>query len=642
MVHQIDLARPAPGGIDTCIRGLISHAPEGVTFAVVGVDSGADLPERELGVWERYELGGRSAWFLPVTRLDAGDQNRRVPHSLRLAMGLLRYQARLPDFSVLQAHRADVAAASSLLLRRPLAYMVHTQETGLTHGKSDSFWRNAAGVHAWIENWLIRRAQSTTVFNPDFAETAARISPTARFSPTWFEPSLEAFRPVAAYPHRVLWVGRVEEPKDPHLAVDVLAKLAELEPDTPWSLRIVGAGTLLPEVQDAVRRLDPTVASRIELLGRLAPAEVAAEMSQAGAFLMTSHPGYEGFPRVLLEAMSAGLPAVVTQGSDTGGVIRVGETGQVCGRDPEEMARAIIQCAMFDRSAVRASVDEYPAPKVVARILEPRFAEPGTKSEPALQPIMRVDDDGRAQLCGAPLFQGGREALRNKLADLIASRQVHTVITPNVDQLLLLPENPALAAAYQAASLRITDGSPLAWLGRTLGARDLHRLTGADLLVDAAKWAPDLGWRIVVTGGAPGVADEAVRQMQVRFGTDAHAVDFPMLDDISDPRARSVISRISELEPSLVFVCLGSPKQDVWADFWREELPPAVYIGAGAAVDFVAGTKRRAPAFVQRIGMEWVFRLVQEPRRLVHRYLVRGPRFLGVVFRSLRGAGRTD
>jgi glycosyltransferase involved in cell wall biosynthesis len=369
VVHQLDLARPAPGGIDTCVRGLIRHAPEGVDFAVVGVDSGADVPGRRLGVWERHDVGGRTAWFLPVARLDAGDQNRRVPHSVWLAAGLVRYRARLPEFRLLQAHRADVAAAARTVLRRPLAYMVHTQQSGLTGATSDSMWRRAAAVHARIEHGLIRSAQSVTVFNPDFAEEARRISPVARFSPTWFEPSLAAFRPEAEHPYRVLWVGRVEEPKDPELAVRVLVELTRLQPDAPWELHLAGTGTLLAGLRTSLSRLPGGAQDRVTLLGRLTPTEVAAAMASSGVFLMTSHPGYEGFPRVLLEAMSAGLPAVVTQGSDTGGVIQPGRTGEVRDRDPEALARAVVVSRAYDRATVRQSVAAYSAPQVVAEIL---------------------------------------------------------------------------------------------------------------------------------------------------------------------------------------------------------------------------------------------------------------------------------
>lgn len=113
------------------------------------------------------------------------------------------------------------------------------------------------------------------------------------------------------------------------------------------------------------------------------------------------------------------------------------------------------------------------------------------------------------------------------------------------------------------------------------------------------------------------------------------------LSDVDDPASLEVVEALASLEPDLVFVCLGSPKQDVWVSRWRAKLPPAVYIGAGAAVDFVAGTKRRAPRALQRLGLEWAFRLAQEPRRLARRYLVRGPAFAMVAVRSLIAARRS-
>ncbi len=85
----------------------------------------------------------------------------------------------------------------------------------------------------------------------------------------------------------------------------------------------------------------------------------------------------------------------------------------------------------------------------------------------------------------------------------------------------------------------------------------------------------------------------------------------------------------------VTFICLGSPKQELWFLENRHELPPGIYVGAGAAIDFAGGAKKRAPVLAQRIGMEWVWRLAQEPRRLARRYLVDGPKFIFVVVRSV-------
>lgn len=372
VVHQVDPARPAPGGIDSCLRGLLRYAPAAMTIAVVGVDVGG-VPGRRIGRWELHRQGGTSIFFLPVTTLDPGDQRRRIPHSVRLVGGLARFRHRLPRARLVQAHRADVAAAAVALLRRPLAYFIHNQAAGLTGTTSDSFWRRLGSGHERLEARLVRRAHDVVVFNEDYARELAPLNPAARFSPTWYDPQLVTFAADPVDPHRIVWVGRLEAPKDPRLAVQVLERLAERDPAAPWVLDVVGDGTLRRDVERAVADLDPALRSRVRLHGRLAPGEVAATMAGAGVFLMTSHPGYEGFPRVLVEAMASGLPAVVTAGSDTGGLVAEGHNGFVCERSVDDLAGAVERALGLERAAARSSVDQFSAPTLVARILgEPK------------------------------------------------------------------------------------------------------------------------------------------------------------------------------------------------------------------------------------------------------------------------------
>lgn len=255
---------------------------------------------------------------------------------------------------------------------------------------------------------------------------------------------------------------------------------------------------------------------------------------------------------------------------------------------------------------------------------------------------MVAGSGGALTLAGQELFLGGHDALIDEIASLLPAREVHTVITPNVDQTLTLRHDEALGQAYDEAAIRITDGFPLVVLGHRLGAHRLERLTGADLLPLAAQIAAERGWRIALTGGGPGVAAHAAAVLRDRVDADVVSVDFPRLTDVGDPASLQVVEALAELEPDIVFVCLGSPKQDVWVSQWRAKLPPAIYIGAGAAVDFVAGTKKRAPRLMQRLGLEWAFRLAQEPRRLARRYLVRGPAFAVVAVRSLVAARRSS
>jgi glycosyltransferase involved in cell wall biosynthesis len=370
IVQQHDPTRTVTiGGIETCLRGVLDHAPPAVTLGVVGVDISGST-DRPLGCWQKVQRGDRQIWFLPVARIDTSQPKGRLPYSARLIAGLLRHRRRIPRAGSVQAHRVDVGLFTRLLFRGPLVYCIHTQERGLLGPTSDSFWRLTGGLHEWLDRWIVRRALRVIVFNPAYAEKVRRWNPRTASAPTWFDPAITVHAPDPA-PQAIVWVGRLEVPKDPELAVLAFAALAEAEPDEPWTLEMIGSGTLRPALEAQIGALPPDVACRITLRGRLAAPEVAEARSRSGVFLMTSHAGYEGFPRVLVEAMAAGLPAVVTDGSDTGGLIRQGVSGFVCGREPAELADALHAARTLDKAKVTDAVAALSAPRVVREVFFP-------------------------------------------------------------------------------------------------------------------------------------------------------------------------------------------------------------------------------------------------------------------------------
>lgn len=254
--------------------------------------------------------------------------------------------------------------------------------------------------------------------------------------------------------------------------------------------------------------------------------------------------------------------------------------------------------------------------------------------------VVTVDHTRRALLAGRPLVTGTMADLLDHLEQTLPADAPLTAVTPNTDFAVLMGTDERMARAVHDADLLLADGAPIVWLARLLGARDLHRLTGADLLPETCARAARTGWRVVLTGGRDGVAELAAAHLREQSGADVVAVPFPLLDGPEDPAGRTVVEALRDARPDVVFVCLGAPKQEAWVERWRDELPPALYVGAGAAVDFAAGLRSRAPRPLQAIGAEWLYRLAQEPTRLAGRYLVRGPMFLGVVGRSLALAAR--
>lgn len=366
IVHQFDAAQSSPGGIDTCIRGIARYLDPTVRLGIVGVDATRDTA-RVLGEWETHVFGERTVSFLPVVRLDPAQQVRRVPHSLRLVSGLVRYWSRLPKVGTHQSHRADVGAALRSLFRTPGNYFIHTQEGGLTGEASDSWWKRAGNLHLSMERSVARKSTKVVVFNEEYAKTVAQWNPRTHFSPTWFDPALIA-NGIDRDSDTVLWVGRVEYPKDPGLAIDTMIEL--WKSGAAHRLVMVGTGSLEPEIRARVAALPAEQRTRIELVGRLAPMDVAKRMASSGVFLMTSRDGYEGFPRVLVEAMASGAVPVVTHGSDTGSLVESREVGLRADRDPRQLAAGILESRSVDNSRTRASVASLAAPAVVAALYD--------------------------------------------------------------------------------------------------------------------------------------------------------------------------------------------------------------------------------------------------------------------------------
>jgi glycosyltransferase involved in cell wall biosynthesis len=382
VVQQHDPLRPSTiGGIDTCLRGVLDYAPPDVRLAVVGVDESGtrDIP---LGQWQTVRRGEREIAFLPVARIDLSRPKRFVPYSVRLIVGLVRYRTRIPRAASVQAHRVDVGLVTRLLFRGPLVYCIHTQRGGLLGPTSDSFWRFTGNLHERVDRAIARRAERVIVFNPAYAEIVRQWNPRTVSAPTWFDPAITTGPAPDAASHAVIWVGRLEEPKDPVLAVRAFAALVRDEPDEPWTLELVGSGSLRSVVEAEVAGLPPAVARRITLPGQLDPVALSRARARCGVFLMTSHAGYEGFPRVLVEAMAAGLPAVVTDGADTGGLIDEGVSGFVCSREPGALADGIRGARHLDRTKVADAVAELSAPRVVRDVFFPTAAAEPVRAAP--------------------------------------------------------------------------------------------------------------------------------------------------------------------------------------------------------------------------------------------------------------------
>ncbi len=221
---------------------------------------------------------------------------------------------------------------------------------------------------------------------------------------------------------------------------------------------------------------------------------------------------------------------------------------------------------------------------------------------------------------------------------------VRYVVTPNVQHSLLYQRDEAFRRAYADASLVTVDGAPLVWVSRWLGASLPERVAGSDLLpaiLGAASPAQPIS--VFLLGAAPGVAEHAGRLIEARFehvsvvGTYSPPHGF----EKSDQENARILALVNEARPDLLVLGLGAPKQELWIHRFRNDVRARVALCAGASIDFIAGRQRRAPRWMQRSGLEWVHRVVTQPRRLAPRYASDAVNFPRVVMRAWWARRRT-
>ena len=229
-------------------------------------------------------------------------------------------------------------------------------------------------------------------------------------------------------------------------------------------------------------------------------------------------------------------------------------------------------------------------------------------------PLAVTDYEGALDWIDAAVGSGAREYL------CVAA--VHTVMESRDD--------PALRAAVAGAAFTVPDGQPLAWALRALGHDIDGRVYGPELMARACARAARSGQRHYLYGGRDqGVLHTLTLNLRRRFeGLRIVGGQAPPFRELSEDELDAIAADINRARPDVVWVGIGVPKQEKWMAAMRERLDAPVLIGVGAAFDFHAGLVPQAPAWMQKRGLEWAFRLLQEPGRLWKRYAKHNPRFV--------------
>jgi|HubBroStandDraft_2_1064218.scaffolds.fasta_scaffold75759_1 N-acetylglucosaminyldiphosphoundecaprenol N-acetyl-beta-D-mannosaminyltransferase len=201
--------------------------------------------------------------------------------------------------------------------------------------------------------------------------------------------------------------------------------------------------------------------------------------------------------------------------------------------------------------------------------------------------------------------------------------------------------SPDIRAVYQRADLLGIDSMPFVYIARLLKDRRSDRLYGPDVMLETAREAPQRGYKFFLYGGVPG-APEAMsallKEMSPRL-TVAGTFS-PPFRELTQEEDDAICRIIADSGANIVWVGLGSPKQDIWIERHRHKLPGCILIASGATFDFFSGRIRQAPLWIQKAGMEWLFRLFQDPVRLWKRYTVYNVLFAGALILEILGVLR--
>jgi len=246
----------------------------------------------------------------------------------------------------------------------------------------------------------------------------------------------------------------------------------------------------------------------------------------------------------------------------------------------------------------------------------------------------------RINIAGVEIDQYSFDEVVARIIDhALSAKSPEYVVTPNAQHIVSLQQDRLFREIYSSAFLVVPDGVSLLWAAKFLGTPLNNRVNGTDLFEKLCEIAAQHHLKIFLLGGRPGAADQASAVLQSRYpglqivGTHCPPYGF----ETDQGNCDRINAAIKAAEPDILFVGLGAPKQEKWVYLNYKELGIPVSLGIGVSFELVANMVKRAPIYMQKAGLEWVFRLVVEPRRLWQRYILGNPQFIWLVLQQKLG-----
>lgn len=218
----------------------------------------------------------------------------------------------------------------------------------------------------------------------------------------------------------------------------------------------------------------------------------------------------------------------------------------------------------------------------------------------------------------------------------ISDKKKHQVCVPNVYTTVLMQRDEEFKEIHNSSSLAIPDGMPLVWVSRLYGKPIPVRVSGTELFLESAKIASQKGYKFFILGGSPGIPEKIKKKLNEKYQTLKIIGTYspPFVREFSEEETHRMISMINNVKPDVLWVGMTAPKQEKWIGKHLDKLQVHVAVGVGMAFDILAGEKKRAPKLIQNVGLEWLYRLCKEPKRLWKRYLIGNTVFIWLVIKE--------
>ena len=470
--------------------------------------------------------------------------------------------------------------------------------------------------------------------------------------PNFVSPDPGARRRAGDY---ALYAGRLSAEKGPKLLLRAWKK-----GNLPVPLRIVGEGPLRAELEREKKalRFDNAIFD-----GRL-ERPLVMEIIKGARFLVLPSECYENFPLIIAEAYACGVPVIAPNLGAMAEIVRDGETGlHFEAGNAEDLANKVewtwthpAEMEDMGRGAREEFEAKYTAEQNLSMLLQiyERAIRGGargitTRTEATTgQPERAADNSNGAN----PAFQVlGVRVDVVQIHDVIGRMQgwirqgqgAHFIAVTGMHGVTEAQRDKQFKSVLNDADFVVPDGMPLVWCGRFRGHRLRRRVYGPELMLTFCQETATKGIRHFLYGGDAGVPEQLAASLERSCpGIRIVGTFSPPFRQMTLEEDAQIVEIIQRAAPEVLWVGLSTPKQEKWMREHRDRLHVPVLIGVGAAFDILAARKKQAPAWMREHGLEWFFRLLQEPQRLWKRYLVHGSQFIFLVALELLGVRRFD